>query len=64
MDKGEFMKERIQDMIDTIKSGRYDQEETHSAYDALLEDFIKNYDATLSTMMFELIDLEKDFWYA
>lgn len=58
------MKERIEDMIRTISSGKYCNEATHAAYDNLLEDFILEYDAELMPLMKELISLEKDFWYA
>jgi hypothetical protein len=59
-----IMEQRIRDMIALIQDGNYDQEQTHSDYDALCEDFILHYDEDLLPLMKKLIDLEKNFWWA
>lgn len=58
------MKEKIEAMISLIKSGRYDNEEVHVEYDALLHEFILNYSPDLLPLMTELLKINKDFWYA
>lgn len=58
------MKEKIEELLKTIKAGRYDNENTHVEYDSLLEEFILNYDESLLPLMKELIEAEKEFWYA
>lgn len=58
------MKERIEQMIKVIKSNVYDPEAIHGDYDKLLQEFILNYDAELLPLVKELIELQKEFWYA
>lgn len=58
------MKQEILDLIDTIANTNYDNEGVHGFYDSLLERFILNYDPELLPLMKQLIELEKDFWYA
>jgi hypothetical protein len=58
------MKKDIEDMIALLKSGYYDQENTHAEYDMLLERFIQDYKPELLGLIIELIHTEKDFWYA
>jgi len=60
------MKEKILEMIALIKTNRYDQEVVHQDYDRLLQEYITNLPANLELkdLMIELINLEKDFWYA
>lgn len=60
------MKNRIEEMIELLKYGRYDNEGAHSNYDRLLEDYIKeeSHDAETRALILQVIELEKDFWYA
>lgn len=58
------MKERIQEMIATLKSAEYDEEGQHIKYDDLLEDFTRTPDLTLLPLMQELVEIETHFWYA
>lgn len=61
------MRERIEKLIKLISSGRYDSEQTHVDYEALLEEFINSFseqDDINVELMQHLISLPKDFWYA
>lgn len=58
------MKKRIEDMIHCLRIEEYDPYRTHVAYDELLEDFIRHTpNEEEISLMRELIELEKNFWY-
>lgn len=58
------MKERIENLLNQYKSRVYDTEIAHGMYDEILQDFVLNYDESLLPIIKELIEVEKDLWYA
>lgn len=59
-------KEQVEDLIKDLQSNNYDPERAHIQYDALLEEFILNYNEALLPLMRKLIDSARkvSFWYA